>query len=74
MTEQEEAEARRRLLIINAVRLAGAISIATGLAIIVNRLQNLPLEIGYLLFAAGVFGFILLPLLLARKWKKSGGG
>jgi hypothetical protein len=66
---QEEANTRGKLLVINAARLAGAIMIALGLAIIVNRFQDLPMEIGYFLFAMGVFEFVVVPLILARKWK-----
>lgn len=69
MTADEEAKALRRLLIINAARLAGAIIIAISLGIIVNGFMNLPVEAGYFLFAAGVFEFVFVPLLLARKWK-----
>lgn len=69
MTPDEEAKALRRLLIINAARLAGAIIIAISLGIIVNGFMNLPVEAGYFLFAVGVFEFVFVPLLLARKWK-----
>lgn len=69
MTQEEEATARQRLLVINAARLAGAIMIAIGLAIIINRFQNLPMELGYFLFAMGVFEFVMMPIILARMWK-----
>jgi hypothetical protein len=69
MTPEEEAKASARLLVINAARLAGAIMIAVGLGVIVNGFADLPIEIGYFLFAVGVFEFVLMPLILARKWK-----
>lgn len=69
MTEGNEIIMRKRLLTLNAARLAGAILIAFGTAIIVNRFMHLPMEMGYFIFAVGVFEFILMPKYLARKWK-----
>ncbi len=73
MTAKEEAKARQRLLTLNAARLAGAIMIAIALGIIVNGFMDLPVEIGYFLFAVGVFEFVMLPIILARRWKTPDG-
>ncbi len=67
--EDSEATARKRYGIISAVRLAGGAMLVLGLAIIANGLMNLPVEVGYALFAAGAFGFIAAPAMLSRRWK-----
>jgi hypothetical protein len=64
-----EAAAKSRFIILNVVRLSGAILIALGLGIIANGFMDLPVEAGYTAFAIGVFEFVVLPILLSRKWK-----
>lgn len=64
-----DAKARNRYLIISVARLSGAVLLAIGLAIIANGFMDLPIELGYALFAIGVFEFIALPVLLSRRWK-----
>jgi hypothetical protein len=69
MNEANEVTVRKRYLILNAARLSGAVLLALGLAIIANRFMDLPIEAGYALFAVGVFEFIVLPVILSRRWK-----
>ena len=69
MTPLEETKAQQRFLILNFVRIAGAIMLVIGLAVIGNGLFGLPIAVGYVLFLVGIAAFILVPLLLAKKWK-----
>jgi hypothetical protein len=71
LNEDSVATARKRYAIISAVRLAGGAMLVLGLAVIANGLMDLPVEAGYALFAAGVFGFIAAPAMLSRRWKSS---
>jgi hypothetical protein len=65
--------AARRYAIISAIRISGAAMLVLGLAIIANGLMDLPIAAGYVLFAIGVFDFIVLPVILSRRWKSPGG-
>lgn len=71
MTPEEETRAQYRFLIINIVRISGAIMLVLGLAIIARGVFDLPIEAGYVLFLVGIIDFILVPVLLAKRWKSS---
>ena len=73
MTPEEETTAQRRFIVLNLVRITGAIMLVIGLAIIGNGLFGLPEAVGYLLFLIGIADFILVPRLLAKKWKSPTG-
>lgn len=68
MNNEQEVTERNRFLLLNIVRIGGAIMILVGMAIIANGFLDLPKEAGYVLFAAGIIDFIVAPLLLARAW------
>lgn len=69
MTPLEETKAQQRFLILNFVRITGAIMLVIGLAVISNGVFGLPIAVGYVLFLVGIAAFMLVPLLLAKKWK-----
>ena len=69
MTSEEEAKAQYRFLVINIVRISGAIMLVLGLAIIARGVFGLPKGAGYVLFVVGIVDFMLVPLLLAKRWK-----
>ena len=69
MTPEEETKTQQRFLVLNFIRISGAIMLVIGLAVIGNGLFGLPVAAGYALFAVGIADFILVPLLLAKKWK-----
>jgi hypothetical protein len=73
VTAEEEVTAQRRFLVLNLVRITGAIMLVIGLAVIGNGLFGLPEPVGYLLFLIGIADFIVVPLLLAKKWKSPTG-
>jgi hypothetical protein len=69
MTPEEETKAQYRFLVINIIRITGAIILVLGLAVIARGVFGLPKAAGYLLFLVGIVDFMLVPLLLAKKWK-----
>jgi hypothetical protein len=71
MTAQEEVRAQYRFLLINILRICGAVMLVVGLAIIARGLFGLPVAAGYVLFVVGLANFMLVPVLLARRWKSS---
>lgn len=60
--------ARNRWMVIQVVRLAGAMMIVLGIIAAEGKAVDLPDWCGYLLIAAGMFGVFVAPTLLARKW------
>jgi hypothetical protein len=73
MKDSDEALAQKRYYLLSASRLAGAVMIATGLGVIANGFMNLPIMAGYALVLAGAFGFMVIPPILARRWKSLNG-
>lgn len=69
MTPEEETKAQQRFLVLNLVRISGAIILVIGLAVIANGVFGLPVAAGYVLFLIGIIDFMLVPLLLAKRWK-----
>lgn len=69
MTQEEETKAQQRFLVLNLVRISGAIMLVIGLAVIANGVFGLPVAAGYVLFLVGIVDFMLVPLLLAKRWK-----
>lgn len=60
---------RNRFLILNLVRISGAVFILLGIAIISRGFLDQPKEVGYGIFFVGIVDFIFAPLVLARAWK-----
>jgi hypothetical protein len=69
MTPEEEAKAKQRFIVLGLLRLSGAVLIAVGMAVIAKGALGLPVVAGYALFAVGIADFILLPVVLAKRWK-----
>jgi len=58
-------------------RLLGAVMVVAGMLIAAGRLPALnfvPPPLAYLLIAAGLAEFFVVPLLLARRWRSGGRG
>lgn len=66
---QEETRAQYRFLVLNLCRITGALMLVVGLAVIAREAFGLPKAAGYLLFVIGMIDFILVPYILAKKWK-----
>ena len=60
--------ARARFFIITLVRWSGVALVMLGL-LIARRRIDLPVEAGYALLVIGVFDALVVPTLLARRWK-----
>jgi NCAIR mutase (PurE)-related protein len=65
----EDRKARTRFFIIGAARLAGAITIALAVAVSYGRIDGIPNSVGYGLLVLGIVGMIVLPRVLAARWK-----
>jgi len=64
-----EVQAQYRFLVINLCRITGAIMLVVGLAVIAREAFGLPKAAGYLLFLVGMLDFLLVPVLLSKRWK-----
>lgn len=60
--------ARNRWLIISALRLGGVAMVVIGILILRQILGGSPV-VGYGLLAIGLIDFMVVPLLLARRWR-----
>lgn len=71
MTPKEETKAQYRFLLINIVRITGAIMLVLGLAVIAREAFGLPKVAGYMLFVVGLVEFLVVPVFLAKRWKSA---
>jgi len=71
--DKSRAETREqyRFLIINLCRITGAIMLVVGLAVIAREAFGLPKALGFGLFLIGMIGFMLVPVLLSKRWKST---
>jgi len=60
--------ARARFFVIQTMRLSGVIMVMAGLAIL-NGVITLPDVAGYAVLAAGLADALVVPTLLARRWR-----
>lgn len=65
---QDEAVARTRFFIIGLTRLAGAFALMVGILAVMERIP-VPVIAGYLLLIAGAANTLIIPRILARKWR-----
>lgn len=68
MSDPAQDPARRRYMAILAMRWAGVALVIFGLLVIYRRI-DLPREAGYVLFLVGVIDALIMPTVLARRWK-----
>ena len=66
-----ETRSQYRFLVINLCRITGAIMLVVGLAIIAREAFGLPKALGFGLFLIGMIGFMLVPVLLSKRWKST---
>ena len=66
-----ETRAQYRFLVINLCRITGAIMLVVGLAIIAREAFGLPKALGFGLVLIGMIGFMLVPVLLSKRWKST---
>lgn len=73
--EEREEQARKRFIILNILRLSGAIVVMIGLAISAGRLfPDFPPLLGYLFVILGMIEFFLMPILLKKSWNRDDAG
>lgn len=64
--------AMARFMLIQVTRLVGALIALLGIAVITRRiaaLDGMPELVGYVLLVAGIADFLVVPQVLARKWR-----
>lgn len=61
--------AAARFLILQVLRLSGALLALGGVVVLSGRFGTLPPEAGYALVGVGLAEFFFLPPLLAKRWK-----
>ena len=67
--EAADARARNRFVIMNVARFGGVAMVMLGMAII-QRVIDLPFALGAVVAVIGMIDFFVVPLLLARGWKR----
>ncbi len=67
--EAEDARARNRFIVLNVARFGGVAIVMVGMAII-QRVIDLPWSLGVVLAVIGMIDFFVVPLLLAKAWKR----
>ena len=65
----DEDTARTRFAIISLVRLGGAVLVAIGMLSIADAIDWIPTGLDYAAVAAGLFGAMIAPRMLARRWR-----
>ncbi|MDF8334532.1 hypothetical protein [Novosphingobium cyanobacteriorum] len=58
-----------RFMVLQAVRLSGALLALAGVVLLSGRYGAFPPTLGYILIGAGLVDFFALPPLLAKRWK-----
>lgn len=69
MNEDQDRIARNRFVILNIVRISGALFVLLALAVISRGFLGLPREAGYALLVLGILEFIIAPVMLAKAWR-----
>jgi len=64
----DDTSARNRWLAINLFRLSGAVFVVLGIMTLTGR-TDLPDLAGWIFLLVGLFDMLVLPALLARKWR-----
>lgn len=69
MSDDQLATERNRFILLNVIRISGAVLILFALAILSRGFLDLPKEAGYALLFVGIGDFIVVPLLMANAWR-----
>ena len=60
--------ARKRLMAMHAIRWSGVALVIVGIFAITRRI-DLPIEAGYAILVVGLIDALVMPVVLARRWK-----
>lgn len=66
---EADRQARARFFAIGIIRLFGAAMVAAGALSVSGALELIPPVAGYVVLAVGVFEMLVLPPLLAARWR-----
>ncbi len=69
MTTDPDTLARNRFFVIAAMRLGGVAMLVIGLMVVAGRITAIPPVAGYALVLIGLADFLIVPRLLARRWR-----
>jgi hypothetical protein len=69
VTPDPDSQARNRFFVLNLVRLSGAAMLTFGLLTVAGALPTLPMIAGYALVVIGLVDFLVVPPMLARRWR-----
>lgn len=70
MTSQEkDIQARNRYFVISFARLAGVLMAVMGVVISAGRIEGIAPAIGYVIAVIGLVDMVVVPRMLARKWR-----
>ena len=61
--------AKRRFIVMQAVRLAGVVTVLAGMLIATGKLPVVPRLAGFLIMVVGFLDMAVMPLVLARRWR-----
>jgi hypothetical protein len=74
MTDKEQADvARSRFMILTLVRVSGVALMLFGMGVTLKGWAGLPESVGTLIFLVGFIDSLIVPRLLARKWRTPSG-
>jgi hypothetical protein len=72
-SDEREAQAKQRFMILNLTRFLSVALVLLGVAIISGRLLSGMEFVGYFFLILGVAEFFLMPVLLKKMWNKQDG-
>ncbi len=68
MADKHEDPAKARFLMLQLMRLGGLLLVLGGILIVADKISGPPF-LGYGLLVLGIFEFLFMPLMLARRWR-----
>ena len=66
---RRDAQARNRYFVITLARITGAALALFGMVITAGRIQGVPPAAGYAVLLIGLIDILLVPRMLARRWR-----
>jgi hypothetical protein len=70
LSPEEEAKAKQRFMVINALRMGGVLMVLIAIAIVNGAIDVQP-EVGYGLAVLGMVEVFVIPQVLARMWSSN---
>ena len=67
--EEKDAQARNRYFVMTAARISGAALALFGMVITAGKIAGVPPVAGYVVLLIGLADILILPRMLARRWR-----